>query len=243
MENPNDSLSLRHIAHLIIQNHNELVKAVSSDAIGIKEKRIESSNLLASLWDSCGPSISLHHVLTQYCKANADHPFYPKLKAECLDLMLSLINEHGGKRSYLPEFLEKTGLLIAPGKNARGVIDEIREWCNDLSDTRTGAIRKPIEIYNMPSSKGLEGHVVFVVGATENLMPKPNNNIEEQARLFYVAMTRAKRKLHLFSSRSRPASITFRPDSFQMSPSPFVNNIPATHMESKYIPPKKKGSH
>ncbi len=120
------------------------------------------------------------------------------------------------------------------------MIGEIKEWRKEAFDDGVIAPRPPIESYNMPSSKGLEGHVVFVVGVTDGLMPRPDHDLQEQARLFYVAMTRAKRKLHLFSSRSRPASITFRPDSYQMVPSPFAQVIPATHLESRVIYPKKK---
>jgi DNA helicase-2/ATP-dependent DNA helicase PcrA len=242
VENPHDSLSLRHIVDLIIQNHNDLVKSVTTDTTKITEKRTQASNLIASLWDNCESDTPLFEVITQKAQADPESSFHPKLKTHCLDPMLSLINEHGGKRDRLPEFLERSGLLLAPGKNARGVIDEIREWRNEVFDTGTGSTRAPVEIYNMPSSKGLEGHIVFVVGVTDELMPNPRRNLKEQARLFYVAMTRAKRKLHLFSSRSRPASITFKPGSFQMAPSQFVKTIPTAHMEAKPIYPKKKGT-
>jgi|LGVF01.1.fsa_nt_gb DNA helicase-2/ATP-dependent DNA helicase PcrA len=240
-ENPHDSLSLRHIVDLIIQNHNDLVKSVTSDTTKIAEKRAQASNLLASLWDHCEIDTSLLEVITQKADGLQECSFHLKLKTHCLDQMLSLINEHGGKRARLPEFLEKSGLLLAPGRNARRVIDEIREWRNEVFDSGTGSTRTPVEIYNMPSSKGLEGHVVFVVGVTDGLMPNPHRDLEEQARLFYVAITRAKRKLHLFSSRSRPASITFKQGSYQMAPSPFAKTIPSAHLESKSIYPKKKG--
>ncbi len=242
-ENPNDCLSLRHIVDLIIQNHDDLVKAVPSDTTKIKEKRIQASNLVANLWNNCERGTSLFDVIAQKEQDDPESSFHFDLKTQCLDPMLSLINEHGGKRKKLPGFFERSGLLLAPGKNARGVIDEIREWRNEAFDIGIGSRRTPVEIYNMPSSKGLEGHVVFVVGVTDELMPDPKRDIEEQSRLFYVAMTRAMRKLHLFSSRSRPASITFKKGSFQMAPSQFVKTIPTAHMESKPIYPKKKGIH
>lgn len=241
-EKPQDSLLLRHLADLIIQNHDDLLKCIRTGEGGIKQKRTEASNLLATLWDCCGQTISMYDIITERASADTDQPFFLELKRDCLDQMLCLINEYGGKRAKLSEFLEQAGLLIAPGKNARGVIDEIREWRNDLSSSGTGSARTPVEIYNIPSSKGLEGHVVFVVGATQELMPNPNGDLEEQARLFYVAMTRARRRLHLFSSRSRPASITFKQGSYQMTPSPFVRIIAPAHMESKYIHPKKNNT-
>ena len=53
------------------------------------------------------------------------------------------------------------------------------------------------------SSKGLEYDCVIVIDATEDEFPKRTavslNEIEEERRLFYVAMTRAKKKLYVVS--------------------------------------------
>lgn len=240
VENPCDNLSLRHIVNLIIQNHNDLVKSLTTDTTRLTEKRAQASNLLAALWDHCNIDTSLFEAITQEADKPQGSSFLTKFKTDCLDQMLSLINDHGGKKAHFPEFLKQSGLLLAPGKSARGLIDEIREWRNEVFDSGTGSRISPVEIYNMPSSKGLEGHVVFVVGVTDGLMPNPSRDLQEQSRLFYVAMTRAKRKLHLFSSRTRSAAITFKNGSYQMAPSIFVKTIPTAHLESKPIYPKKK---
>lgn len=239
-ENPRDSLSLRHIVNLIIQNHKELLKSLTTDTTELKEKRAQASNLLAGLWDHCDTNTSLFDVITREADESQESSFLTKLKTDCLDQMLSLINDHGSKRDHFPEFLKQSGLLLAPGKSARGLIDEIREWQNEVFGSGTGSRTSPVEVYNMPSSKGLQGDVVFVVGVTDELMPNPKRDVQEESRLFYVAMTRAKRKLHLFSSRKRSAAITFKPNSFQMVPSKFVKTIPAAHLESKPIYAKKK---
>ena len=51
----------------------------------------------------------------------------------------------------------------------------------------------------MHGAKGLEYDTVFIIGANEGTMPykkaKLDNEIEEERRLFYVAMTRAKKQL------------------------------------------------
>jgi DNA helicase-2/ATP-dependent DNA helicase PcrA len=235
VENPDESLSMRHLLNLIIQNHNDLLTSVSSNNKNKTEKRIQASNLLSSFWDTCKVNRSLYQVITEEADKHHETSFLKSLKKDCLDKILSLIKEHGGKGKYLPEFLMQVGLMIAPGKNAKGIIDEIREWGNELFDYGTISERPPVEIYSIQSSKGLEGDVVFVVGATNGVMPDLNKDLEEQARLFYVAMTRAKKELHLLSSRTRPASITFRKSSYQMKPSQFIKTIPIANLESKYI--------
>ena len=58
------------------------------------------------------------------------------------------------------------------------------------------------------SSKGLEFKNVFIVGLEENLFPSQlslnsRSELEEERRLFYVAVTRAETKLHLSYATSR----------------------------------------
>ena len=76
------------------------------------------------------------------------------------------------------------------------------------------------------SAKGLEFGTVFVVGMEENLFPSPMslNNIkglEEERRLFYVALTRAEKHCFLSYARSR-----FRYGKMEFSsPSRFLRDI------------------
>jgi len=53
----------------------------------------------------------------------------------------------------------------------------------------------------------LEYHTVFIVDANEGITPHKKavlpEDIEEERRLFYVAMTRAKEELYLYSAKDR----------------------------------------
>ncbi|MER7052386.1 MULTISPECIES: ATP-dependent DNA helicase UvrD2 [unclassified Streptomyces] len=72
-------------------------------------------------------------------------------------------------------------------------------------DERAGAQHAPtvqgVTLASLHSAKGLEWDVVFLVGVTEGMMPiayaKTDEQIEEERRLLYVGVTRARERLHL----------------------------------------------
>ena len=65
---------------------------------------------------------------------------------------------------------------------------------------------KGVVIATVHSAKGLEFNTVFVVGCEEKIFPisrEDNDDLEEERRLMYVAVTRAEKELYLTSSGSR----------------------------------------
>lgn len=84
-------------------------------------------------------------------------------------------------------------------------------------------------IMTIHASKGLEFPVVFIAGAEEGLIPSDRSleenalNIEEERRLFYVAITRAGQKLIITSCRHRKKQQGI----VDCVPSPFLTEIPA----------------
>ena len=89
---------------------------------------------------------------------------------------------------------------------------------------------KAVRLMTVHSSKGLEFDVVFIAGLEDGLFPHQRmseNNIspeesEEERRLFYVALTRAKKKLFLSYAQSR----TMWGRSQVNMPSEFISDIP-----------------
>jgi DNA helicase-2/ATP-dependent DNA helicase PcrA len=90
-----------------------------------------------------------------------------------------------------------------------------------------------INLMTIHSAKGLEFDVVFIAGVEENLIPHQrsleendagsyDDNLEEERRLFYVALTRAKMKLYLTACQQRKVMR----DLMSMNLSPFVEEIP-----------------
>jgi superfamily I DNA/RNA helicase len=94
----------------------------------------------------------------------------------------------------------------------------------DADILREGVER--VSLLTMHAAKGLEFPVVFIVGCEYGLIPFMKNDedaadIEEERRLFYVAMTRAREELYLSWSRRR--TIFGRPREQKLSP--FVAEI------------------
>ncbi|MBB2955234.1 DNA helicase-2/ATP-dependent DNA helicase PcrA [Bifidobacterium commune] len=70
-----------------------------------------------------------------------------------------------------------------------------------------------VTISSVHASKGLEFKHVFIIGCSEGLLPygspAPGEALEEERRLFYVAVTRAEDSLHLSYARSKDAGSAF----------------------------------
>jgi DNA helicase-2/ATP-dependent DNA helicase PcrA len=90
-----------------------------------------------------------------------------------------------------------------------------------------------VNLMTVHASKGLEFSVVFLAGVEDHLIPharaieESEENLEEERRLFYVAITRAKQKLYLTSCKTRK-SMRERSDS---TPSRFLEEIPGELIE------------
>jgi DNA helicase-2/ATP-dependent DNA helicase PcrA len=97
-----------------------------------------------------------------------------------------------------------------------------------------------VSLMTIHSAKGLEFKNVFVVGLEENLFPSQmslnsRTDLEEERRLFYVAITRAEKKLTLTyaTSRYRWGTLT------SCEPSRFINEINAKYLELEMVKPAK----
>ena len=85
-----------------------------------------------------------------------------------------------------------------------------------------------VALMTIHSAKGLEFPVVFIAGVEEGLLPHERSieegkeNIEEERRLFYVAVTRARQKLFITSCKTRRRAQGIK----ECKPSPFIEEIP-----------------
>jgi DNA helicase-2/ATP-dependent DNA helicase PcrA len=103
---------------------------------------------------------------------------------------------------------------------------KINEFCAAMLEEKDHAVyaegQKPkaesVGYYTFHGSKGLEFDTVFIIGACDGITPSEKadsiERIEEERRLFYVAMTRAKRRLYI--------SVSGRYGNHSYYPSPFL---------------------
>ena len=145
----------------------------------------------------------------------------------------------GGLRSTLPllnidpqtpgprRLLELAGAF---GSNLAAFVEHLaRNARGSVYDDRAEAV----PLMTMHAAKGLEFPVVFITGLEEGIIPWVHGSqpeeVEEERRLLYVAMTRAKQILHLSSAASR----TIFGRSCQQQPSRFLREIPGELMVEK----------
>jgi DNA helicase-2/ATP-dependent DNA helicase PcrA len=89
-----------------------------------------------------------------------------------------------------------------PSKTSDNSLKEIVAFCSLAKNIDfLGLEQGKIPIMTVHQVKGLEFDNVFVIGLNENSFPLPNSrDLEEEKRLFYVALTRAKQGIYLSSS-------------------------------------------
>lgn len=136
---------------------------------------------------------------------------------DMLGAMLDFEEEHPGQG--LEAFLERSA-LVRDANQPEDQADGISE----------GPPKRPITMMTVHASKGLEFDAVFVVGLEDGLFPLTRHEtseaeIDEERRLCYVALTRARRRLFVSNARRRrPLGAAEARDT---RPSRFLADIPA----------------
>jgi len=112
----------------------------------------------------------------------------------------------------------------------------------EAGETQAAEGRPALQLMTVHSAKGLEFHTVFVTGLEEGLFPHENSmsefdGVEEERRLMYVAITRARRRLYLTHSQSRMLHGQVRYN----IPSRFIDEIPRDQVA--WLSPPRRRSH
>lgn len=165
-----------------------------------------------------------------------------------------------GKHTNLVKelFNDKTTEGLARYENIQELLNSIKEWTEspsnddgELGDKSLGSYLQQItlltdadddkenadtvKLMTIHAAKGLEFSCVFVGGVEESLFPSAmsintREELEEERRLFYVAVTRAKHRLWLSyaNARYRFGQLT------QNEPSRFIDEMPEQYIDKSY---------
>lgn len=150
------------------------------------------------------------------------------IKEELLSRFFNLL-----RNLSVPEVSETRGTTLARSPLEAALDRFVDDMRAAPAETEEGKV----QFLTIHSSKGLEFENVFLVGLEEGILPHERSletgSEAEERRLMYVAMTRAKQRLHLSHCRYRRGSAAARKHA-QNTPSRFLKDIPARLLSRSY---------
>ncbi len=247
LQNPNDSITLRRVINVpprkigattltalrkwAEQNNQPLIAAVERageiDEVGTAARRA-LTGFIAAILELREAAKSLNVV-------------------DLLDLVVQRIGYERFIRDGSEEGDERWENILELRTVAQDYTDEppsegLRSFLENVSllgETDDLADDRPkVTLMTLHAAKGLEYDTVFLVGMEENIFPHARSledpkQMEEERRLCYVGITRAKRQLHLIHAARR----TFHGMTMTNYPSRFLNDIPASLWDEAGVSP------
>ena len=206
ISNHDDEVSLRRIINepkrgIGTKSLDDLSKIATTEGISLfnalnKPKEVEFKNLILELTkDSENASLTeLIDLILEKSGMKKELEDNASLENE---IRLENLMEF---RSITENYQNEVG-----GVNLEDFLDEI-SIVSDISEHKD--VSNAITLMTMHSAKGLEFKNVFLAGMEENIMPhsmslQEENGLEEERRLCYVAITRAKERLYLSNAKRR----------------------------------------
>ena len=239
----------------LISNHNDdisLKRVINEPKRGIGLKTIENLEKIANIEND-----SIFNVIDngkELAFKNLIIELSEKSKELSLTELIDLVLEKSGMKQDLEKEISLDSELrienlmefrsitenyqnVTGNVNLEDFLDEI-SLIADITEHKDDG--DAITLMTLHSAKGLEFKVVFMVGMEEGLMPHSNsfneeNGIEEERRLCYVGITRAKERLYLTNAKSR---MLYGKDMINV-PSRFISEINKEYIESNQIEEKK----
>ncbi|MEK7390917.1 MAG: UvrD-helicase domain-containing protein [Patescibacteria group bacterium] len=131
---------------------------------------------------------------------------------------------------------------LPPNESIETFLGDAALATGEETPDENGKKQATVKLMTVHSAKGLEFDYVFITGLEQDLFPHKKgreaglsqHEAEEERRLFYVALTRARKKIFLTYSQSRTI---FGEQEFH-SPSEFLYDIPAEHTEREFLATK-----
>ncbi|MBE6148022.1 MAG: ATP-dependent DNA helicase PcrA [Firmicutes bacterium] len=204
--NHNDDISLkrvinepkRKIGEKTIENLENLANISNTSMFDVIEsgKEFEFKNLIVELTE-LSKELSLTELIDKVLELTKIKEMYEKEKSLEGDLRLENLMEF---KSVTENFEKVTGSV-----NLNDFLEEVSLVADAAEYTKDS---DAVTLMTIHSAKGLEFKIVFIIGLEENILPHSNSiyeegGLEEERRLMYVAITRAKEKLYLLNAQKR----------------------------------------
>ena len=208
ISDPYDDLSLRTVFSLIGDRFNSpaLSRLIrSAQEAGCSFYAFLQTPKIAELLDHLpvDPVSRLFSFLQQFRKASQTLDLEQLIRNICQDLKLNNETDDGIPSEWSP--------LIEPFREGPAC-QQLPRFLEHISLMKEGETYDPeaeaVTLMTAHAAKGLEFPVVFMVALESGIFPctefgEEPADLEEERRLFYVGMTRAKKKLYLSYSQSR----------------------------------------
>ena len=242
----------------LINNHKDdvsFLRVINTPKRGIGEKTLDNLTNIAS-----EQGISLYDAITSG-KELEFKKLIEELTIESENLSLTelidtILEKSGMKKEYSSSKLLEDEIRLENLNEFKSItksyeeeygsatlsdfLDEI-SLVSDMSEHQEGSDR--VSLMTVHSVKGLEFDYVFIVGMEEGIFPHynainygSNAEIEEERRLCYVAITRAKKELTITSAKAR---MLFGNTTYNM-PSRFIEEIDKKYLDIEEKTPVKK---
>ncbi len=214
--------SLENLQALAHQTNSSLYNAAASlsgkagQAVGAFIRLIES---LRQETESLPLPEIVEHVLEK--SGLTQHYRIDKEGQERLENLDELINAAAS-------FIDDDGVVLGHQAEGGALVSFLTHASLEAGEHQAGEGQEAVQLMTVHSAKGLEFDVVFISGLEQGLFPHENSvaqgqeGLEEERRLMYVALTRARLRLYVSCAQSRMLHGQTR----YCVPSSFLDEIP-----------------
>ena len=137
------------------------------------------------------------------------------------DFLRDYAFSHNIPRTDLTEVIEEIAEAARPYRTLEEWFRHVEEYTHILQEKQKKDNPEGVRLMTIHAAKGLEFHTVFILDANEGRIPykkaRTDAQTEEERRLFYVAMTRAREKLTVCYVKTKSGKET--------APSRFVDEL------------------
>jgi DNA helicase-2/ATP-dependent DNA helicase PcrA len=116
--------------------------------------------------------------------------------------------DHNANRELATESASEVNVEFETGETLSPLAEFLSHASLEAGDNQAQAGQDAVQLMTVHAAKGLEFDAVFITGLEEGLFPHENamsdhDGLEEERRLMYVAITRARKRLYLSFSQTR----------------------------------------